>query len=201
MKNPLKLLILPFLLISITSFSQDIITKKDGSEIQAKILEVTPSEIKYKRFDNQTGPIFTILISDLILIKYENGSNEAFNQNTVPKTTSTSSEPSDLNLQGKQDALQNYKGEKSGKGWTAATTILFSPIIGVIPAAITSSSEPEPDNLKAPNSELMKNPNYNAGYIDQAHKTKKKKVWKSFGIASGVWLALIIALNASGVSY
>ena len=31
------------------SFSQDMITKKTGEDINAKILEVTNSEIKYKR--------------------------------------------------------------------------------------------------------------------------------------------------------
>ncbi len=200
MKTLHCLLALPFVLFSMTSFCQDIITKKDGSEIQAKILEVTPSEIKYKSFDNQSGPTFTVLISQLLLIKYENGTNEVFNKNATSIVSSTSSEASDLNFQGKQDALQNYKGKKSGSGWTAATTILFSPIIGVIPAAITTSSEPEPQNLKAPNIELMKNPNYNTGYTEQAHKTKKKKVWKSFGIASGVWVVLILALNAASDS-
>lgn len=186
---------------SMSSYAQDVITKKDGTDIQAKILEVTPTEIKYKRFDNQTGPTFSSLISDLIMVRYENGTNEVFNQNKSISSSSGSNEASELIEQGKQDAINNYKGQNSGKGWTAATTILFSPIIGVIPAAITTSSEPENENLNAPSLELMKNPNYNQGYTDQAHKTKKKKIWKSFGIASGVWLAIIIAANAADVTY
>lgn len=39
--------------------------KKTGDDILAKILEVTPSEIKYKNFDNTDSPTFTGLKSDL----------------------------------------------------------------------------------------------------------------------------------------
>lgn len=38
-------------------FSQDILTKKSGEDIYAKILEINQTEIKYKKFDNQNGPI------------------------------------------------------------------------------------------------------------------------------------------------
>lgn len=60
--------------------AQDIITTKDGSDIQARILEVTNSEIKYKRFSNLEGPTFTISKSDILIIRYENGENEVFKE-------------------------------------------------------------------------------------------------------------------------
>ena len=40
----------------------------------------------------------------------------------------------------------------------------------------------------------MKNADYNKAYVDEAHKIKNKKVWKTFGITSGVWLVLILIL-------
>ena len=46
-------------------FSQDIITKKSSEDIQAKVTEITTTEIKYKKFDNQSGPNFIILKSDV----------------------------------------------------------------------------------------------------------------------------------------
>ena len=61
------------------AFAQDIITKKDGTDIQAKILEVTPGEVKYKKFNNPDGPVFTMLKSEILLVRYENGENEVFN--------------------------------------------------------------------------------------------------------------------------
>lgn len=60
--------------------AQDIITTKDGSDIQARILEVTNSEVKYKRFSNLEGPTFTISKSDILIVRYENGENEVFKE-------------------------------------------------------------------------------------------------------------------------
>ncbi len=57
-------------------FSQDIITKKTSEDIQAKVIEVTTTEVKYKKFDNQNGLPFTLLKSDILMIRYENGSKE-----------------------------------------------------------------------------------------------------------------------------
>ena len=61
--------------------AQDLITKKDGSDIQAKILEVTSTEVKYKKYSNLEGPTFTLPKSDILIIRYENGENEVFNSN------------------------------------------------------------------------------------------------------------------------
>lgn len=62
-------------------FSQDVITKKSGEDVQAKVLEVGLSEVKYKNFDNQNGPILTILKTDVLMIRYENGTKDIFNIN------------------------------------------------------------------------------------------------------------------------
>ncbi|OFX67638.1 MAG: hypothetical protein A2X12_06870 [Bacteroidetes bacterium GWE2_29_8] len=59
-----------------TSNAQDFISKKNSEEIKAKVLEVTQTEIKYKKFDNINGPIYTINKSDVFSIKYENGTSE-----------------------------------------------------------------------------------------------------------------------------
>jgi hypothetical protein len=71
------------LVISITAHSQDIIIKKTGDEIKAKIVEIGINEIKYKRFDFQDGPVYTISKSDVVLIKYENGINEVINSGST----------------------------------------------------------------------------------------------------------------------
>jgi hypothetical protein len=171
-------------------FSQDIITKKSSEDIQAKVTEVTTTEIKYKKFDNQSGPTFTILKSDVLMIRYENGSKDIFTDS--PNTSLANNSSSDMQLKGKQDANANYKGKKSGAGWTAATTIVLSPLFGLIPAVACASSEPSDENLKYKDAELMKNNTYNQSYAEQAHKIKKKKVWTNFGIGSGAWLLLIL---------
>jgi hypothetical protein len=66
----------------ITANAQDIILKHDGSEIQAKVFEVTNHEIKYKEFDFQSGPIRNINITEVLMITYENGKREVFNKSS-----------------------------------------------------------------------------------------------------------------------
>lgn len=168
-------------------FSQDIVTMKDGEDILAKLLEVTTTEIKYKKFDNLNGPTFTIFRSDVLMIRYENGSKDIFAE--TKNTTSSK----DMANKGIQDAMTNYEGKHTGAGWTAVTTILFSPLIGIIPAAACSSKTPTDNNLDYKDYELMKDNLYNISYKKTAHNTKKKKVWLGFGLASALWLVIFAA--------
>lgn len=71
---------LSILLIGLSASAQDLITKKDGEDIQAKVLEVGPDEIKYKKFDNLEGPTIIIFTSDVLMIRYENGTKDIFSQ-------------------------------------------------------------------------------------------------------------------------
>ena len=57
----------------------DILIMMDGSEISAKILEITPYEIKYKNCDNLEGPTFTKSLSTVFKIKYANGTSQMMN--------------------------------------------------------------------------------------------------------------------------
>ena len=74
MRISLLLFILCF--VSSSLFSQDVIIKKNGDEIQAIVKEITVSEIKYKRFDNPEGPLISIANNDVFMIKYQNGTTE-----------------------------------------------------------------------------------------------------------------------------
>lgn len=58
--------------------AQDLITKKDGTDITAKILEVSPNAIKYKEWSNLDGPTFILRTSDVLIVRYENGQNQLF---------------------------------------------------------------------------------------------------------------------------
>ncbi|MFM2286003.1 MAG: hypothetical protein RLZZ543_1500 [Bacteroidota bacterium] len=186
MKTILSSFFFIFGILSINA--QDIITKKNSDDINAKILEITSSEIKFKKFDDQNGPTFTLLRSEVLMIRYQNGTKDVFSDN--------SSAPSEdeMREKGKQDAKIYYKGAKSGAGWTAATTILTSPLLGLIPAAICASTEPSDDNLNYKDRELMKNYAYNEAYTKQALKIKRRKIWTNYGIGSGVWILLIALL-------
>ena len=100
--------------------AQDIILKKDASEIKAKVLEITDQQVKYKEFDFQDGPTRNINISDVFMITYENGQKEVFNKLNV--TTSSSSKRQnatncakntafglDMGFGGTIETIYNYK--------------------------------------------------------------------------------------------
>lgn len=81
MKKSLTLLLL--VILSSLSFAQDIIITKDKERIQAKILEVSKDEIKYKKFTYQDGPIFSIDIDEVVTVAYENGEVEVYDEETI----------------------------------------------------------------------------------------------------------------------
>ncbi|MDR3350583.1 MAG: hypothetical protein LBN98_02900 [Prevotellaceae bacterium] len=59
-------------------FAQDIITLKNGDEIKAKVQEIDTDNVKYKKYDNQSGPLYTLMKADVFMIKYENGDKDVF---------------------------------------------------------------------------------------------------------------------------
>ena len=67
MKRFFVLLLMAMPFVSVLN-AQDVITLKDGSDVQAKILEVTTSEIKYKKYSNPDGPVFTVNKTDVSTI-------------------------------------------------------------------------------------------------------------------------------------
>ena len=70
------LLLLLFILLGPLAHAQDLLTKRNGEEIAVKVVEITPSEVRYRRADNPTGPLITIWKVDVFQIRYANGSLE-----------------------------------------------------------------------------------------------------------------------------
>jgi len=175
------------------SYSQDIIYKKNGSDIEAKIIEIGISEIKYHKFDNITGPIYVIPKSEVFFIKYENGSKEIFNEVTKNVTSETKASNEDMYPKGINDANINYRGYKPAGTGTLVVSLL-SPIVGLIPAIACSATRPSEFNLNYPNADLMKNTDYRNGYERTAKSIKSKKVWTNWGIGLGVNILAAIIL-------
>jgi len=69
--------------------AQDIIIKKNGEEIQAKVEEVGTTEVKYRKFGNEASPLYAVLKSELFMIKYENGSKDVFDLSVTSDTAYT----------------------------------------------------------------------------------------------------------------
>jgi hypothetical protein len=94
------LVVLCVLFIGENLFSQDQLFKKDNTKLDVKILEINPTEIKYKLFNYEDGPTITILKNEVALIIYKNGMHEVI---------STTSETPVVK---EQEAIKNVKLEK-----------------------------------------------------------------------------------------
>lgn len=64
--------------------AQDQLFKKDNSKLLVSILEINPTEIKYKMFDNPNGPVYTERISNVSMIIYQDGRHEVIGANIAP---------------------------------------------------------------------------------------------------------------------
>ena len=56
--------------------AQDLIVMKDGKIIEARITEISQTEIRYKRFDHLDGPTIVIPAAQVLTVRYENGRTE-----------------------------------------------------------------------------------------------------------------------------
>ena len=64
---------------TIVSSECDNIILKDGKEISAKIIEITPDIIKYKKCKNLDGPLISIYKSDILMLRYADGTKDIIN--------------------------------------------------------------------------------------------------------------------------
>lgn len=101
----------------------------------------------------------------------------------------------ELKMKAILDAQANYKAKKSGGIWIGVATFIFSPVIGFIPAAVTSGAEPNRKNLNYPDENLMKDYDYYTSYVQESKKIKKRRNWKYFGIGSAAWLGAALLIN------
>lgn len=142
----MKKLFILFLLAIVTVgvFAQDTITKRNGEEILAKVLNINDTEINYLKWNNQNGPTYTIAISNVFMIKYENGEKDVFGQEDAPAAQNPANTPTVLNLteQLSQNNLKFIKQEdlfKKGKRFKRGGTawIIISGI-GVVGGCVAA---------------------------------------------------------------
>jgi len=59
--------------------AQDLIILRDGNVIEAKVIEISQTEIRYLRFNHLDGPVIVISRGDVLSIRYENMTVEIIN--------------------------------------------------------------------------------------------------------------------------
>ena len=99
LKNTIMKRILLFaaftLLSGVMAMAQDVITKKNGEDIKAKVLEVGTSEVRYKLFEEPNGATYSLKKTDILLITYETGRKEVFNERASSDLYYTNKTPVD----------------------------------------------------------------------------------------------------------
>lgn len=103
-------------------FGQDLIITNSKEELKTKVIEIDELFVKYKKFDFQDGPTYSIKKSDVFLIIYSNGTREAFNQSEVTKMNPETqlpgrkhySEKEEINTTTPINSAKNYASPNQG---------------------------------------------------------------------------------------
>jgi hypothetical protein len=103
-------------LVAQTMWASDYIYMLDGSEVEAKVTEVTPTTIKYKKMSNVNGPVYTVAKGAVFMIKYENGQKEVFLQQETATTAPAQAEPTAQNVLDETKNLVNAYGTSTMPG-------------------------------------------------------------------------------------
>ena len=76
-KITLTLLIL--LCGALAAQAQDLIVKINADSIRARVLEISPETVRYKRASNPDGPTYVLPVAEIASIVYANGERETYN--------------------------------------------------------------------------------------------------------------------------
>ena len=69
-----------------TANAMDLIILRDGTVIEAQVIEISPTEIRYRRFDHLDGPIIVIPAANVLSIRYASGRIEMITAAPAPAT-------------------------------------------------------------------------------------------------------------------
>jgi len=187
-------------------FTQDVLYKTNGTNVLVDVISADDDEVEFKLYDDPDGPVYSIrgfklrriLYEDGTLVDYGNPLIRNSDRDVVDYGPAQGSEmnPATKNeyyVQGRKDS-QAYYTKYKGAGTGVLLTSLASPLLGLIPAAATSSVPPKDHNLNYPNRDLRDNYDYRAGYNEAARKRKNKAVWNNWLIGLGVNIIVALAL-------
>lgn len=124
---------LTIMVITLCSYAQDIIVTKDAKKIDAKILEVSTSEIRYKELDNIDGPTFILRTDEIVTIIYANGKVVIYNNDAQNEL--------DARLEAERRAREAAEAERKAK---EAETITKANQIGPMYGTSSGSGQGNP---------------------------------------------------------
>ncbi|MDR0682469.1 MAG: porin family protein [Dysgonamonadaceae bacterium] len=88
MRNIISMLVLALFTGTVSLVkAQDIIILTNGNEIKAKVLEIGTTEVKYKKYGNESGPNYYMGKSKIARIRYETGDEDVFSESDIQTET------------------------------------------------------------------------------------------------------------------
>jgi hypothetical protein len=118
-------------LVAPDSIGCDTIIMRNETEIKVKVIEITPTEVKYKYCDNLTGPLYVSYRYEVSYIKYANGKLDSFKDEFAPVKTASNKQVGSPSYSGSSnytasDYINNRNSEKAKK--TSLVALIFSCI-------------------------------------------------------------------------
>ena len=174
--------------------AQDTTTLFRNENMAALMQAETPDVGKESILESPSAPQYATTKSEVQMTRFESDQNEpcAF-QESGGDTSSAKQLPNrDLFAKGQADAVARYQGYITPRTVTFLVGMV-SPIVGLIPAIVSSSNKHTKKDLARASPSLLKEPDYYRGYTQKATKIRRDKVWKNWGIAFGVNVLLLLA--------
>ena len=189
-------LLLVLLLCPIACLSQDLILKRNGEQVAARIMDISEGQIKFKEYTNQRGQTHFLRTAEVVLVRFQNGTERIFEleevlgeemvQDSIAVHHNTSTLGQYQN-KAHADAKTHYRAYSEASRLTFATSILATPLGGLVAAVGCSSAAPRDRNLNYPDADLFEVEEYKKAYREAAWKQKKVAVWFGFLGGSAVW--------------
>lgn len=162
----------------------DVVYCKNGAVIRGTIIEQIPGvSLKIQTAD---GNVFVYKMEEVEKMTKEANTNQLMNTDNSD----------DMCFRGISDAGTFYQGKGSYKGGIWATTLVGSPLLGLIPTLIATGRDLDDHELNYPDSKLWANREYANCYKNAAMKKRNKKAWTAWGVSTGVAVAITIAAVA-----
>jgi hypothetical protein len=118
-------------------FAQDILILKSGKELKVNIVEESNDIIKYREFENPTGPLYTVAKENVASVKYKKGTRETQAANVTEPV--------------KPSADIQAQGNRSNVLTTSKRNVYLNGVIQA-PRSIRLLMEDQPKALKSYNS-------------------------------------------------
>lgn len=174
------------------SFDSDTVILTNGKKMLVKAITIEGGKLKFRK--SQSSEEHSLNVSNVAQINFENGKkyvNKNAKKIVAPEPNSEAFlRAKDECAKAKSDAKVGYSGGSS-LIVTLLVTALCGGIIGLIPAAVFASSQPNDQQirLQAGNTE-----EYNRCYREEAMKIRKNSAWSGFGV--GLILAIVLVVMA-----